>query len=89
MEWISVKEKMPVSMEPYSYYQESGPIAFTNGKGIFVGHVQVFTSTRIEEPRWFIELHNENEDIMNIYGVTHWMPLPTLPTRKGDERKGD
>ena len=89
MEWISVKERMPTPTLDCSYYQESEVVIFTNGASALVGYVQVYKSTQVEKPSWFIELRSENEEVREIHGVTHWMPLPALPTRKGDERKGD
>lgn len=66
MEWISVKEKEPKDFED---------VLFTEGQVVFIGF------------RFCLDDGDDGRDDFyyysrerNIRGVTHWMPLPELPT---------
>lgn len=66
MKWISIKEKTPEDYEN---------ILFTNGKRVFLGF-RVCLEDGDDGRDDFYYYSNER----NYDGITHWMPLPELPT---------
>jgi hypothetical protein len=64
MKWISVKDKLPVSLED---------VLFTDGGGVYKGYRLVSSISEVDWDYWYSVTENR------IKGVTHWMPLPELP----------
>ena len=67
MNWISVKNKLP---------EEYSAVLVTDGKEIFIGHYEMWSSKRGTQEFW----RTEQEELIDF--ITHWMPLPSLPEEK-------
>ena len=66
-EWISIKDKLPTTLEPVVYIK-----ARRNGK-IPVG-IAYWTVSKKWKP--------EAESELSPQGFTHWLPLPEAPNTK-------
>lgn len=64
MEWISVKEKLPDNNQNIKF---NGTFPF-KGEGFFLKYLDGYDFFHISSNR-----------IFQVYGVTHWMPLPEPP----------
>lgn len=68
MKWIKVEDQMPRAAED---------ILFTDGKEIYKGILETYEFG--EDPVFFNEADNWRDDSWPE-DITHWMPLPKLPT---------
>jgi hypothetical protein len=68
MEWISVEDRLPSHMQKIEF-KGLFPCSF---KGSF---------KKEEDGYQFFFTNIKSNEIYNIYGVTHWMPLPELPKK--------
>jgi hypothetical protein len=72
MEWISVKDKLPLAKEDVLFVA-----TFGTQLALCFGYKD------IEDPEnglWYDKTTCDYDgDPIAVYGVTHWMPLPELP----------
>jgi hypothetical protein len=73
-EWISVKDRLPPPDERVLFVDHSGGAYITLG----------YKREDDTDSRWWRDILNTDRegDPTDCFGVTHWMPLPALPTEK-------
>ena len=74
MAWISVDERLPEMKEPYPNGPlRSANVLITSGHYVSIGRLGQTYEKRIT--RW-------QDSNGHVVVVTHWMPLPDLPTKE-------
>lgn len=87
MEWISVEERLPEKRSPQN--SENVLVCFTRSNksaiSIGVGHLTLHRCDHCncaQRGEWVWSVHNDDY-FQADYTVLHWMPLPSLPEKKG------
>lgn len=75
MTWIPVTDGLPKLEGVFPWSCVSDDVLITNGKNVYCGYMAKFGEEPVE---WF----DYGDDL--VEGVTHWMPLPSLP--EADDR---
>lgn len=71
MEWISIKEKLPLNGDSY--------LLVTNGRDVWLGDFDPRPHVRQNE-KWGVVYNGAPP--FDSTEITHWMPLPPLPTKE-------
>ena len=69
MEWISIKDELPRHKQEIKF------------KGAFPFECKGFFENTPEGGYIFWHKNYDKKKIYQIYGVTHWMPLPKIPEK--------
>ena len=72
MEWISVKDRLPIGSVRVLICLEFGDINGKPGQFVDTGHYHYRHKIWLEDDESLMEYHND-------VTVTHWMPLPEPP----------
>lgn len=73
--WIDAESYKPPKQECYGEFSEL--VLVTDGKNQWIGYWQ-----SLEDEEYLSSWVMAGPDGQQITGVTHWMPLPTLPNIK-------
>ena len=76
MEWIKIEEQEPTTTNIHSSYAKSENILATDGERVYLGYMLKIGTEDNMSVYWKVA----GPEIYTLEDITHWQPLPKLPS---------